>query len=140
PRRNPPRSRPTSVDRRRSILNETSDRLSGGPCLVAIDRQSRTRHWRCSAPPSSARRSLNLWMRGVLETKHEIDVRKADHIAAGDVEQRQVRRQLLAHESKAERVEHVVVRDWEQVILGYESDSLRESQLRPSHPHWLALD
>src|SRR6058998_1827749 len=75
-----------------------------------------------------------------LETKHEIDERKANHIAAGDVEQRQIRCQLLPHEAKPERVKKIVVGDREQIVLRDETDPLRQSQLPSQHSYRFAFD
>src|SRR6266480_6685458 len=75
-----------------------------------------------------------------LEAEHEIDEGETDYSASRDVCEREIGSNLLSHESQAERVENVIVGDRQQVVLGYDSNASRNSQLAARHSYRLSLN
>src|SRR5215213_5829231 len=75
-----------------------------------------------------------------LEAEHEINERETDDSTTNDIYKREIYRELLSHETKAVRVNKVVLGDREQIILGNDSDPAGESQLAPEHSDRSAFD
>src|SRR6266511_962377 len=77
---------------------------------------------------------------GRLESEDDIHVRDPDDPTTRDVEQREIRGQLLSHEASAERVDEVVVRGRTQIVLGHHRNAPRYAFLSAEHRHRPALD
>jgi hypothetical protein len=75
-----------------------------------------------------------------LEAEHKINERQPNYSTPRHIEQREISGELLSHEPQPERVENVVVLDGQQIILGDESNSFRQSVFATEHRHRLAFD